>query len=77
MSLYGKGMTPSDALKEMVMVAEGVKTSHAAIEMARRVQVDVPITKEVYQVLFEGKKAKEALGSLLARSAKPEQDPNG
>jgi len=70
----GKGIALPEALKEMVMVAEGVRTSHAAVEMARKVKVDVPITEEVYKVLFEGKKAKEAMLSLLSRSAKPEQD---
>lgn len=68
----GKGATLEQALKEMVMVAEGVKTSHAAIDLAQQCQVEVPITSEVYEVLFKGKTAKEAAHSLLSRSAKPE-----
>ncbi len=71
----GKGATFQQALKEMVMVAEGIKTSHAAVELAQRAQLEVPITREVYSVLFEGKGAKEAVKSLLARAAKAEQDP--
>ncbi|HUO57008.1 MAG TPA: NAD(P)H-dependent glycerol-3-phosphate dehydrogenase [bacterium] len=70
----GKGATLEQALKEMVMVAEGVKSSKAAVALAREAKVEVPITEEVYKVLFEGKKAKEAVISLLSRAAKPEQD---
>jgi glycerol-3-phosphate dehydrogenase (NAD(P)+) len=68
----GKGATLSQALKEMVMVAEGVKTSEAAVALAKGSGVDVPITQEVHKVLFEDKPAKEAVLSLLARSAKSE-----
>jgi glycerol-3-phosphate dehydrogenase (NAD(P)+) len=71
----GKGASLDQALKEMVMVAEGMKTSHAALELAQQLKVEVPITLEVYEVLFKGKPAKEAARSLLARSAKPEQEP--
>jgi glycerol-3-phosphate dehydrogenase (NAD(P)+) len=70
----GKGASLEQALKEMVMVAEGMKTSHAALELARQFKVEVPITQEVYEVLFKGKSAKEAAKSLLSRSAKPEQE---
>src|SRR5581483_10429279 len=57
----GKGASLEAALKEMVMVAEGVKTSRAAVELARRMNVEVPVTQEVHQVLFEGKNVKEAV----------------
>jgi glycerol-3-phosphate dehydrogenase (NAD(P)+) len=70
----GKGATLEEALRQMVMVAEGVKTAHAAMALAREAKVEIPITEQVYQVLFEGKNAKEAVSALLARSAKPEQD---
>ena len=70
----GKGATLEQALKEMTMVAEGVKTSKAALALAATANVEVPITQEVYNVLFEGKRVKEAVKSLLTRSAKPEHD---
>ncbi len=70
----GKGKGLEQALKEMVMVAEGMKTSHAALELARQLKVEVPITQQVYKVLFEGRNAKEAVKSLLSRTAKPETD---
>lgn len=72
----GKGASLEQALGEMVMVAEGIKTSHAAVDLARKAKVDVPITEEVYKVLFERKSAKEAVKSLLARAARAEQDLN-
>jgi glycerol-3-phosphate dehydrogenase (NAD(P)+) len=70
----GKGASLKQALSEMVMVAEGVKTSHAAVELAQKTKVEVPITEEVYKVLFEEKSAKEAVKSLMARAARAEQD---
>ncbi len=72
----GKGTNLEQALKEMVMVAEGVKTTKSAVALARKVKVEVPITEEVYKVLYEGKTAKECVKSLLSRSAKSEQDNN-
>jgi len=72
----GKGATLKQALSEMVMVAEGVKSSHAAVDLAKKAKVEVPITEEVYQVLFKNKSAKEAVKSLMARAARAEQDPN-
>lgn len=70
----GKGATLEQALKEMVMVAEGVKTCKAALSLAKQTRVEMPIAEEVYQVLFAGKSAKNAVTSLFSRSAKPEQD---
>ena len=70
----GKGASPQEALTEMVMVAEGVKTAPAVQGLARRSGVEVPIAAEVHQVLFLRKNASEAAKSLLSRTAKPEQD---
>lgn len=69
----GKGTTVKEALSEMVMVAEGVKTSRVAVGLAGQFRVEMPIALEVEKVLFEGKSAKEAARSLMARSAKNEQ----
>ncbi len=70
----GKGYTLEESLKEMVMVAEGAKSAKSALALAKKAKVDVPIIEEVNRVLFEGKKAKDALKSLLSRAAKSEQD---
>ena len=70
----GKGASLKAALSEMVMVAEGAKTAKSALALAKKVNVEVPIIEEVNQVLFEGKKAKDALKTLLSRAAKSEKD---
>lgn len=70
----GKGATLETALGEMVMVAEGAKTARSALALAQQKKVEVPIIEEVNQVLFEGKKAKDALKSLLSRPSKSEKD---
>jgi glycerol-3-phosphate dehydrogenase (NAD(P)+) len=70
----GRGKTLEQALGEMTMVAEGANTAKAALELAETAGVEIPITQEVYNVLFKGKTAPEAVKSLLARVAKPEHD---
>ncbi|MGH7266455.1 MAG: NAD(P)H-dependent glycerol-3-phosphate dehydrogenase [Candidatus Rokuibacteriota bacterium] len=56
-------------------VAEGVPTTRAAMTLAQRVGVAMPIVGEVAAVLFGGKPPREALTSLLAREARPEEEP--
>jgi glycerol-3-phosphate dehydrogenase (NAD(P)+) len=70
----GKGANLKEALGEMVMIAEGVKTAKSALILAGKVKVEVPIIDEVNQVLFGGHSAKDAVKSLLSRSAKTEKD---
>ncbi len=68
----GKGRSLDDVLCSMTMVAEGVKTSQAVVKLAEREDVEMPISSEVYKVLFENKNPIEALHDLLSREAKPE-----
>ncbi len=70
----GKGMSFEKALSEMVMVAEGVKSTRVAYELARMKKIEVPITDQVYHILYKGKPARDALKDLLSRDAKPEQE---
>lgn len=70
----GQGKTLEQALSEITMVAEGLNTAKAALDLAETVGVELPITQEVHNVLFKGKAASEAIKSLLARVAKPEND---
>lgn len=58
--------------KEMVQIAEGVGTAQSARSLARRFQVDMPIVSAVYDTLFEGLDAREAITGLLARLMKSE-----
>ncbi len=66
----GKGL--DEILEGMVMVAEGVETTRAARRLARIHSVDIPITDEVYKVLFEGKEPRSAVDDLMIREPKPE-----
>lgn len=70
--LLGQGKTIEEILKGMDQVAEGVETTRSAMELAKKYNVDVPIISEMYEVLFQGKKATEALESLMMREAKEE-----
>ncbi len=68
----GKGRTLKDVLEEMVMIAEGVKTTESAIELSKKYDIDMPITTEVYNVLFKGKDPKKAVYDLMTREPKDE-----
>ena len=68
----GRGEKLSDILAGMVMVAEGVDTCRSARAMAEKYQVEMPITEEVYKVLFEDKPPAEAVADLMGRSLKEE-----
>lgn len=67
-----KGRSLDDILSSMVMVAEGVKTALSARDLARRHSVEMPITEQVYQVLFEAKPPKDGISDLMLREPKPE-----
>lgn len=68
----GKGRSLEQVLEEMVMVAEGVKTTASAYELSNREKVEMPITHQVYQALFEGKPPVEAMTNLMTRASKIE-----
>ena len=69
----GKGRKLQEILNEMMMVAEGVRTTQAAYQLAQQNGVEMPITSEIYQILFENKDAKQAMHTLMAREAKKEK----
>jgi glycerol-3-phosphate dehydrogenase (NAD(P)+) len=69
----GQGKKLSTILDEMNMVAEGVKTTKSAWNLARKMDVEMPILEQVYQVLYNDKPCEEAVRDLLARSLKEEQ----
>ena len=68
----GKGRKLRDILSEMVMVAEGVATTRSAYDLAQRTGVEVPITTEVYRILFEDKDPLAACYDLMTRDPKGE-----
>ena len=68
----GKGETLDDILGGMQQVAEGVWTAKAAMQLTTEIDIDLPITAEVYAVLYEGKNPLEAVQSLMSRPPRPE-----
>ena len=65
--LIGQGYTMQQAMDEVKMVVEGVYSAKAAIALAKKYGVDMPIIEEVNKVLFEDKPAKEAVNDLMLR----------
>ncbi|MBQ8515269.1 MAG: NAD(P)-dependent glycerol-3-phosphate dehydrogenase [Ruminococcus sp.] len=72
--LIGEGMSPEEAVK-MVGTVEGYYCCHAAWELAKRMNVTMPITEQLYKVLFEGGDVKKSLGALMSRPKKRECEP--
>ena len=68
----GRGESLADILASMDAVAEGVTTSKAVHDLAEKRGIEMPITAEVYRVLFEGKSPKDATASLMMRPPRPE-----
>jgi len=69
----GQGEKLDGILAGMHAVAEGVRTARAALGLARRASVDMPIVREINAVLFEGKSCRRAVSDLMERDAKPEK----
>lgn len=70
--LIGQGYTTEKAMKEVNMVVEGVYSAKAALGLARKYEVELPIIEQVNKVLFEGKNPGEAVNTLMLRDQKIE-----
>jgi glycerol-3-phosphate dehydrogenase (NAD(P)+) len=68
----GRGKKLPQVLSEMVMVAEGVKTTRAAVKLATRVGVELPIAEQVHRVLFRDKDPRRAIKDLMVRKPRSE-----
>lgn len=66
--MLGKGKSLDEVLDSMGMVVEGVRTTEAAYRLARREEVEMPITNTLHRVLFENQLPKEAVESLMNRT---------
>ena len=71
--MIGEGMSPEEATKKVGMVVEGMFTTEAAYELARRENVEVPITEAIYRAIKGEITAAEAVGLLMGRTRKHEQ----
>jgi glycerol-3-phosphate dehydrogenase (NAD(P)+) len=68
----GKGRALDDIVAEMNMVAEGVKSTAAVLQLAARHDVDMPIAAMVGAVLYDGRRTEDLVPALMLREAKPE-----
>ncbi len=68
----GQGKRLEDILDDTKFVAEGVKTARAAKELAERHSIDMPITTEMYRVLYENESPRKAIERLMSRTLKAE-----
>jgi glycerol-3-phosphate dehydrogenase (NAD(P)+) len=73
----GKGRALQAILEGTASVAEGVPTTRSMVELADKYAADMPITRGVYSVLFDGKDPRFALTDLMTRDPKPERLPAG
>jgi glycerol-3-phosphate dehydrogenase (NAD(P)+) len=68
----GKGRTINEIFKNMDMVAEGVPTAKSAYILSKKLGVSMPITSEVYAVLYKNKSPRKAVKDLMTREKKNE-----
>lgn len=68
----GRGHKIRDILSKMSMVAEGVETVKAVYKLSKKYRVSMPISTEVYNIIYKNKKPRQAVQDLMTRSAKAE-----
>jgi len=72
--LIGKGKSLEDTLDEIKMVVEGILTTEAAYKLSKKYNVDMPITNEIYKVLYGDNEVKESVINLMLRSKTHEME---
>ncbi|MGI6574271.1 MAG: NAD(P)H-dependent glycerol-3-phosphate dehydrogenase [bacterium] len=70
----GQGKSLEEALNMVHMVVEGVRTTRAAYLLSQKYQIEMPITEQIYQVLFTGLKPEVAVVNLMGRAGTRELD---
>lgn len=70
--LLGQGLPLDEVLAKMGMVVEGVSTTKAVYELAEQKGIDMPITRAIYAVLYEGQKVEDTVKALMLREGKSE-----
>lgn len=70
--LIGKGSNVDEACNEVGMVVEGVKATKAFYHLAKKYNLSLPITENLYETLFEGKSVDKAVHDLMSRENKSE-----
>ncbi len=75
--LIGQGKTPQEAMEEVGAVVEGYYAAESAWELCQKQQVEMPIVRAAYAVLYEGVNAAKVVETLLQRSLKSESEDAG
>ncbi len=70
--LIGQGKSLDETLKEIGMVVEGITTTNVAYKLAKKYNIEMPITEEIYNVLYNDGDPKEAVNNLMTRNRKNE-----
>ncbi len=70
--MIGEGISPADAVQKVGMVVEGMYTTDAAYELAKKVDIEMPITEVIYGVINENMDVKYAANALMTRDRKHE-----
>lgn len=68
----GKGKKLVDILNNMVMIAEGIKTTLSVYNLSKKHKISMPITEEIYNIIYRKKNTEKAVKSLMLREPKPE-----
>lgn len=72
--LIGEGKSVEEAIREIGMVVEGIKTTKSTYELAKNNNIDMPITNELYRVLYGEKDVKYSVMNLMGRDKKHEME---
>lgn len=72
--LIGQGMKTDEAIKEIGMVVEGIKTTNSAFKLAKQYDISMPITEELYGVLYNNSDVKDSISNLMVRDRKHEME---
>jgi glycerol-3-phosphate dehydrogenase (NAD(P)+) len=68
----GKGEKLNDIISGMAMIAEGVKTTKSVMDLSQKLTIEMPITNQVYAILYKGKDPQLAIRELMLRDLKSE-----
>ena len=72
--LIGQGKKVEDAIKEIGMVVEGIKTTKSAYMLAKKHNITMPITEEIFGVIYEGRDVRDSVTNLMVRDRKHEME---
>lgn len=72
--LIGQGMSVEEAIEKTGMVVEGIKTTKSVYDLSQKYNVEMPISEEIYKIIYENKDVKEATESLMGRDKKFEME---